>query len=139
MLNPIYLDCQSDPNPLQIYDWQSKSTIQNGLTIQSKSNHNPTKFFFFKLINFHTSVFLLCIKIWKVPRDFGLPQILYEHYQQKMDWLWRSTVKFLSSKYSKILIFRDLDWIGIVGLTIQIQIHFSYWIDNPIQIQSQSN
>ena len=46
MLNPIFLDCQSNPNPSQIYDWQSKSksNFQNGLTIQSKSNHNPTIF-----------------------------------------------------------------------------------------------
>ena len=46
LLNPIFLDCQSNPNPSQIYDWQSKSksNFQNGLTIQSKSNHNPTIF-----------------------------------------------------------------------------------------------
>jgi len=44
LLNPIFLDCQSNPNPSQVYDWQSKSNLQNGLTIQSKSNHNPTIF-----------------------------------------------------------------------------------------------
>ncbi len=35
---------QSNPNPSQVYDWQSKSkcNFQNGLTIQPKSNHNPT-------------------------------------------------------------------------------------------------
>ena len=42
----FFLDCQSNPNPSHIYDWQSesKSTFHNGLTIQSKSNHNPTTF-----------------------------------------------------------------------------------------------
>ena len=46
LLNPIFLDWQSNPNPSQICDWQSKSKsdFQNGLTIQSKSNHNPTIF-----------------------------------------------------------------------------------------------
>ncbi len=41
--NPIFLDCQSNPNPSQICDCQSKSksTFQTGLTIQSKSNRNP--------------------------------------------------------------------------------------------------
>ena len=45
LLNPFILDCQSNPNPLKIYDCQSKSksTFQNGMTIQSKSNHNPKK------------------------------------------------------------------------------------------------
>jgi len=37
-----FVDCQSNPNPSQICDWKSKSNFQNGLTIQSKSNHNPT-------------------------------------------------------------------------------------------------
>ncbi len=43
LLNPIFLDCQSNLNPSEICDCQSKakSTFQNGLTIQSKSNHNP--------------------------------------------------------------------------------------------------
>jgi len=38
------LDCQSNPIPSQIFDWQSKSksNFQNGLTIQS--NHNLTIF-----------------------------------------------------------------------------------------------
>jgi hypothetical protein len=42
----IILDCHSNPNQSQICDWQSrsKSDFQNGLTIQSKSNHNPTIF-----------------------------------------------------------------------------------------------
>jgi len=40
----FFLDCQSNPNPTQICDWQSKSNFQNGLTIPSKSNHNPIIF-----------------------------------------------------------------------------------------------
>ncbi len=36
------LDYQSNTNPSQICDWQSKYNFQNGLKIQSKSNHNPT-------------------------------------------------------------------------------------------------
>ncbi len=49
-LNPVFLDWQSNPNQSQICDWQSKSKsdFQNWLTIQSKSNHNPT--FFWKKI-----------------------------------------------------------------------------------------
>jgi len=46
LLNPIFFDWQSNPNPSQICDWQSKSKsdFQNELTIQSKSNYNPTIF-----------------------------------------------------------------------------------------------
>jgi len=35
---------QSNPNPSLLCDEQSKSNSFNGLTIQSKSNHNPTTF-----------------------------------------------------------------------------------------------
>ncbi len=43
---PKHTIAQSNPNPSQICHWQSKSKsdFQNGLTIQSKSNHNPTIF-----------------------------------------------------------------------------------------------
>jgi len=46
LLDPIFLDWKSNQNPSQICDWQSESKydFQNGLTIQSKSNHNPTIF-----------------------------------------------------------------------------------------------
>ncbi len=42
LLNPIILDCQSNPNPSQICDIQSKSKsdFQNGLTIQIQSQSN---------------------------------------------------------------------------------------------------
>jgi hypothetical protein len=42
LLTTIFLDCQSNQNPLQKYDWQSKSksTFENGLTIQFKSNYH---------------------------------------------------------------------------------------------------
>jgi len=35
---------QSNTNPSQICDCQSQSNVQNGLTIQSNSNHNSTIF-----------------------------------------------------------------------------------------------
>jgi len=45
----FFKDCQSKPNPLLIYEWQSKSNFEIGLTIQSKSNQNQTNILVEKL------------------------------------------------------------------------------------------
>ena len=96
MLNPIFLDCQSNPNPLQIYDWQSKSksTFQNGLTIQSKSNHNPMKVYFL-------SIFVYNLIFWncKFPRDHSL-----DNPKQPPNFLTLSRKIGLASKLDLIVI-----------------------------------
>ncbi len=140
LLNPIFLDCQSNPNPSQIYDWQSKSksNFLKGLTIQSKSNHNPTIFgkrfrtektewssFMMKpwnsqeifLIKFQPYCKIMCLKILM---KISLASLL-EH-----DALWN---------YNLLL---KLFWCIGFGLKWQ------NWIDNPnpnliLDCQSQSN
>ena len=119
LLNPIFLDCQSNPNPLQIYDWQSKSksTFQNGLTIQSKSNHNPTKNIFISIFNYNLIYPCYCL----VPRDhFSTPN----NFQT---FLTLSTKIGLALKYNFISIFliRNKEywflWIWIAAALLDCQ------------------
>ena len=108
-----------NPNPIFKMDWQSNP---NPITIQQKK--------FFQVYKFLNTSFQLCNEICKIPRDFP-------KFMNTINKKWLGFEELQCNfwvKHIKILIFLDLDWIGNVGLTIQIQIHFL-----KLDCQSQSN
>ena len=127
LLNPIFLDCQSNPNPSQIYDWQSKSksNFQNGLTIQSKSNHNPTIFGKrYRTANIEWSSFMM--KPWNSQETF---LIKFQPYCKIicLKILMNSSLASLlehDALWNFNLLIKLFWWIGF-GLKWQ------NWIDNP--------